>query len=598
MKKVIVFGSGNGSNFEAIVRYFQNKSVEFLCVSDKKDAFILERAKKFGIQTYYVPFLETYEFLINHPFDLVVLAGYMKVLPKKVIELGKFINIHPSLLPAYKGKDVIKRAYEANEQVTGVTVHNVNEEVDSGKIIAQIPVTIEKNMTLEALEEKIHETEHFLYPKVIDNVLFPNKKTGLKVLLYGGGAREHALAYKISLSSRLSKLYLCNPNDGFLDLGEVIKADNYESLAKIAKEKDIDLLVVGPENPLAEGIVDEFKKLGIPSIGVDKKWAALESSKSFAKNFMIRNNLPTARFETITSTDQIQDTLDKFNLPVVIKADGLAAGKGVQIIMSKEEAQTELHSFLSGKYGEASKKIVVEEFLAGEEISLISLWDGQTLLPLIPARDYKRLLDNNEGPNTGGMGAYCPVKLTSKEELDIKEYLSFLESALKKEKADFTGIIYSGLMMTKDGVKVLEYNMRFGDPETQALMIHLETDLLEIFEAAISKKLDAIDLRWKTGTSTCLVIAANGYPYNPQNGSEIKNSYEISEKYGINIFYAGIKRDNSSLIANGGRILSICKTNAKNDIYAAANELIYDDKCFRNDIGAEIDERACNYSRV
>jgi phosphoribosylamine---glycine ligase len=594
MKKIIVFGSGNGSNFEAIVKYFQGKNLEFVCVSDKKDAFILERAKKYGIQNYYVPFSQTYEFLKNQHFDLAVLAGYMRVLPKEVIELGRFINIHPSLLPAYKGKDVIKRAYEANEKVTGVTVHNVNEEVDSGEIIAQIPVTIEENMTLQALEAKIHEIEHLLYPKVIDNIIF----NGLKVLLYGGGAREHALAYKISLSSRLSKLYLCSPNDGFADMGEVIKADNYESLAKIAKEKDIDLLVVGPENPLADGIVDEFKKLGIPAIGADKKWAALESSKSFAKDFMIRNNLPTAGHEIITATEQIQDTLNKFTLPVVIKADGLAAGKGVQIMTSKEEAQTELKNFLSGKYGEASKKIVVEEFLEGEEISLIALWDGQTLLPLIPARDYKRLLDNNEGPNTGGMGAYCPVKLTEKEDSDIKKYLSALATALKKENADFTGIIYSGLMMTKDGVKVLEYNMRFGDPETQALMVHLETDLLEIFETAINKKLDKIDLRWKSGTSMCLVIAADGYPYSPKGGAEIKNVDEISKKYGVNVFYAGIKRDNSALVANGGRVLSICKTNDRNDIYAAANELIFDDKCFRSDIGVQIDERTCSYSRV
>lgn len=419
----------------------------------------------------------------------------------------------------------------------------------------------------------------------------------MKVLLLGGGAREHALAYKLSLSPILSQLYLSSPNDGFKHFGENITFDNYKNLASMSKEKGIELLVVGPENPLADGIVDEFKKVGIPSIGADKKWAQLESSKAFAKDFMQRNNIPTARFEVITKHEEIETKLNHFKFPLVLKADGLTAGKSVQIVSTRQEAEYVLNDFLNGKYGEASKKIIIEEFLEGEEISLISIWDGKTLLPLIPARDYKRLMDNNEGPNTGGMGAYCPVKLNLEEKEKIKSYVGLLNTALVKEKANFQGIIYSGLMMTKNGVKVLEYNMRFGDPETQALMMHLETDLLYILKKALEQSLSDIDLSWKQGTSFCLVIASNGYPENPKTGCHITNIKEIEDSLNIKVFYAGVELRDQTLISKGGRVLSICKTNSRNDIYTAAEKLKFDDKIYRKDVGAFTSEIAGNYNR-
>lgn len=407
----------------------------------------------------------------------------------------------------------------------------------------------------------------------------------MKVLLYGGGAREHAMAWKISSSPLLSKLYLSKPNDGFAELGEILEAENFTELAFKAKNENIDLLVVGPEKPLANGIVDEFRKHGIACIGPDKKWAMLESSKSFAKEFMVRNNIPTAGYFVLQDENQIENILNDVNYPVVIKADGLAAGKGVKIVNNKQEATESISEYLSGCFGEASKKVLVEEFLEGEEISLISIWDGKTLLPLIPARDYKRLLNDNQGPNTGGMGAYCPVHLTEEEKNSINNYVKTLENALLKEKADFAGIVYSGLMMTKQGLKVLEYNMRFGDPETQPLLTHLESDLLSVFVTATGKQLDKIELSWKSGTSMCLVIAANGYPYDPVKNGEIKNIEEIKEKFGVNVFFAGVKEENGKLLANGGRILSICKTDANEDVYSAAEELLFEDKYYRTDIG-------------
>jgi len=408
----------------------------------------------------------------------------------------------------------------------------------------------------------------------------------MKVLIYGGGAREHSLVWKISSSPLLSKLYLARPNDGFAHLGEVIDAQNHIELAQKSKALGIDLLIVGPEEPLINGIVDEFRKVGIRSIGPDRKWAMLEGSKSFAKDFMEKNNLPTARYVTIQKKEEISEALKNFDIPVVLKADGLAAGKGVVIAQSNEEAKNTLTEFLEGKYGEASKKIVVEEFLDGGEISLISLWDGKTLLPMIPARDYKKLMDGNQGPNTGGMGAYCPVALTLDQENELNNYIRKLEQALRSENADFTGIVYSGLILTKNGLKVLEYNMRFGDPETQALVLHLESDLLYVFDKTARKELDKVQFVWKGDMSLCLVIAAKGYPAEPVKGGTINNIDRIEKEWGVNIFFAGVKKD-INLVANGGRVLSICKTGLKSrsDVYKAAENLSFADKYYRNDIG-------------
>ncbi len=409
----------------------------------------------------------------------------------------------------------------------------------------------------------------------------------MKVLIYGGGAREHALARKIKQSPLLEKLYLCKPNDGFAGLGEVIEAENFSVLAQISGEKGVDLLVVGPEDPLMGGIVDEFKKAGIPAIGADKKWAMLEGSKSRAKEFMLRNNIPTAKYETITGTEDVYNVLDRFSVPVVLKADGLAAGKGVYIAASRVDAEMTLKEYLEGKFGEASSKVVVEEYLEGPEISLISLWDGETLLPFIPARDYKKLSEGDKGPNTGGMGAYCPVSLTGDEYRALEEYAKNLENALKNEHAEFTGVVYSGLIMTKQGLKVLEYNMRFGDPETQPLLMHLDSDLLEVFKTTVDKELHKVSLKWKKGQTFCVVVAAAGYPENPAKGGVIGNINEVIQNHGVEIFFAGVKKEGGTIVGNGGRVLSVCQTGpcAQKYIYDAISELDFNDKIYRKDIG-------------
>lgn len=411
----------------------------------------------------------------------------------------------------------------------------------------------------------------------------------MNILVYGSGGREHALAWKISQSPLLNKLFLALPNDGFKNLGEEIAFADFEDLVKKCVENGINLAVIGPEDPLSKGIVDIFNENGIKCIGANKKWAQLESSKKYAKEFMTKHGIPTAKYLTVKSKVNIDNILEQFSVPPVLKADGLAAGKGVHLSKNMSEAKQVLEEFLDGKYGEASTSVVVEEFLEGEELSLISIFDGETLLPLETARDYKRLLDGQQGPNTGGMGAYCPVQLSEKQKIELQEYLKKLETALRTEQADFVGIVYSGLMLTKDGIKVLEYNMRFGDPETQPLMCHLDSDILEIFSKASGKKLHEVKTQWKSGTTIAVVVASEGYPENPKKDCGINGLLEALENNGTQVFYAGVKKESEKLLSNGGRVLAICandtdieKVRAK--IYKTIDEIDFSDKIYRTDI--------------
>lgn len=411
----------------------------------------------------------------------------------------------------------------------------------------------------------------------------------INVLVYGSGARENAIAWKISQSPLLNKLYLALPNDGFKNIGEEIIFSDFEDLAKKCADNHINLAVIGPEDPLSKGIVDVLCKHGIKCIGANKKWAQLESSKKFAKEFMNKHNIPTAKYMVVKSKKDIDNVLVQFSHPPVLKADGLAAGKGVHISVDMADAERTLKEFLNGKYGEASSSVVVEEFLQGEELSIISLFDGLTLLPFIPARDYKRLKENQIGPNTGGMGAYCPVKLSKKQEEDLQNYLGKLEGALKTEKADFVGIVYSGLILTEEGIKVLEYNMRFGDPETQPLMYHLDSDILEIFINATEKKLANINLKWKNGSTIAVVVASQGYPENPKKGCEIKGINETTKNNHTQIFYAGVKAVDGKMLSNGGRVLTVCANGLeikkiREKIYKTIDEIEFSDKIFRKDV--------------
>lgn len=410
-------------------------------------------------------------------------------------------------------------------------------------------------------------------------------RTTLNILVFGSGAREHAIADSVLKSPLIDKLYLAQA--GAFDLGEVIEFSDYEDLAKKCAGLKIDMAIFGPEEPLCQGIVEIFKSHNIPCIGVNKYFSQLESSKLFGKKFMEKYGIKTAKYEVINNLSTVQP----FNRStVVIKADGLCGGKGVVIANNEAFAQKTIEEFLAGKFGENSKTVLLEEFLQGEELSLMSLWDGKTLLHFAPSKDFKRLNKSPSAPNTGGMGAFCPVKLNSFQQKKLDEYKNKLKKALETEKADFVGFIYSGLIMAqKEGVwdwHVLEYNVRLGDPEAQATLAHLKTDFLEVLKAALEQNLDKIKLEYNEDISACLTLACEGYPKTPRDGKKITLPEETAENRDIKVFYAGVEKIDGELYSKGGRVLSLCTTSQDPfwDLKNFAKEIEMENKYFRTDL--------------
>ncbi len=407
----------------------------------------------------------------------------------------------------------------------------------------------------------------------------------MKILLFGSGAREHALYEAILKSVLIKKENIYFAQTGSFADSQIIEFLDYDELAKKALDIGIKLLIVGPETPLAEGICDIFNKYNINTIGANKYWAQLESSKSFAKQFMLNFNIKTAKYCILSDVSEIENKLKNFSYPPVIKADGLAAGKGVYLPKTFDEAKVVAKEFLNGKFSEASKKIIMEQRLFGRELSLFSLWDGKTLLNFPPACDFKRLLDNDMGENTGGMGSAFPCELLGKEKESVENYLRKLENALKHSDAKFCGIIYSGIMLCDDDVFVLEYNMRFGDPEIQSILENFRGDILDVFIKMTQGRLNEVNLCFNDEPSYCVVLASSGYPSLPKFGCEIFN-LDAAVNHGVRVLFAGAKKIGNKYYTNGGRVLNLvkCGKNALFDIYKTANEIKFDGKIYRKDI--------------
>lgn len=418
----------------------------------------------------------------------------------------------------------------------------------------------------------------------------------MKVLIIGGGAREHALGWKLSQSKKISRLYFAPGNGGTSNIGQNLDINTNEiiQLCEIAKKLRVDLSVVGPELPLANGIVDYFKNHGLMIFGPTQKAARIESSKAFAKELMQKYNIPCAKSTTVTSINEAEKQIDKYPFPLVLKADGLAAGKGVIIVNSKYEALKTLEDFFVKRvFNEAGEKVIIEEHLTGKEVSLLVFTDGNHTIPMVPACDYKRAFDDDKGPNTGGMGSYSPPKFFTREHINItmSTIINPAISALNKENCPYSGVLYAGLMLTDDGPKVLEFNARFGDPETQVILPRLKTDLIDIMLSVCKGQLSKINIEWSESACLGVVLASKGYPEKYETGFPINGLNEIDND--ILVFHAGTKIDNNKkgLITSGGRVLTIVATGhnlaeAREKVYRNINKIHFDGCFYRNDIGA------------
>ncbi len=415
----------------------------------------------------------------------------------------------------------------------------------------------------------------------------------MKVLVVGGGGREHAICWKLAQSPRVTELYCAPGNGGISQIATCvpISATDVEGMVKWAKENAVDFVMVAPDDPLALGMVDALEAAGIRAFGPRKNAAIIEASKAFSKELMKKYGIPTAKYETFTDEAAALAYIDEQGAPIVVKADGLALGKGVTVAATVEEAKQAVRDMMEGgKFGASGSTVVIEECMVGPEVTVLAFADGETVVPMISSQDHKRAYDGNEGPNTGGMGAFCPSPNYTQEiaERCVKEIFNPTLEALKAEGRPFKGVIYFGLMLTADGPKVVEYNARFGDPETQPLLSMLDTDLLDIFEACVDGKLAELDIQWKPGAACCLVLASGGYPLDYKKGYEIEGLDEVPEW--ATVFHAGTKLSGSVYTTNGGRVLGVTAvgTDLKDAVakaYEAAKPIHWTDMHYRTDIG-------------
>lgn len=419
----------------------------------------------------------------------------------------------------------------------------------------------------------------------------------MKVLVIGSGGREHAMVWKLAQSSKIKKLYCAPGNDGIGRMAELVSiaVDDLDGLLDWVKKEEIDLTIVGPEVPLVLGIVDRFNKAGLKIFGPTQKAAMIEGSKAFAKDLMQKYGIPTADYQVFTDTENARAYIEEIGAPIVIKADGLAAGKGVVVALDLQAALQAIDEIMeSQKYGESGNKIVVEEYLDGVEVSLLALTDGKAILPMTPAHDHKAVYDGDKGPNTGGMGAFSPSHLVGDQM--IKEITARIVNptlaALANEGIKYRGILYAGLMLTENGPKVLEYNARFGDPETQVILPRLKNDLVELIEAVLEERLEDIELSWRDEKALTIVLTSGGYPGSYEKGKEIiglDRNGQVTDK-DITVFHAGTRCTEEKWLTDGGRVLALTALGAdfkqaQERAYQAIEKIEFADQHYRKDIG-------------
>lgn len=420
----------------------------------------------------------------------------------------------------------------------------------------------------------------------------------MNILIVGSGGREHTLAWKLDQSPAVDRLFCAPGNAGISSIAECVNIPSHdiEALADWASNQEIDLTIVGPEAPLVDGIVDHFEERGLSIFGPRQDAARIEGSKVFANELMKKYDIPTAEYRTFTDPEQAREFVDQIGTPLVIKAEGLAAGKGVTVAMDREQAMEGIeNTMVNKKFGDAGNRIVIEEYLEGEEVSILGLTDGETIVPLATSQDHKAINEGGTGPNTGGMGAYSPAPMVS-DELFQEIQDDILHPAidgLRNEGCPYTGVLYAGLMLTDDGPKVLEFNARFGDPEAQVILSRMENDLVDVLQAVQNRELEQLEMQWTNDVAVCVILASGGYPIEYEKGKRITGPDSVENREDITVFHAGTAYDDDqNLITDGGRVLGV---NALGDTYETAiqkaydavEEIHFDDQYFRTDIGQQ-----------
>ena len=603
-RNIAIFASGRGSNFVAIVRACREGRLDatpVVCVCDRPDAPVVAEAARLGIrmiaanpETFdskrdYEAFLA--ERLRRMEVSLICLAGYMRIVGRELLSAfpGRIINIHPSVLPAFRGRDAIRRAFETGTDRYGVTVHRVDSGVDTGPIILQHSFNFTGD-DLVSLERKIHEVEHDLYPRAIQSMLDRLEK-GAKVLVVGGGGRCHALVDAFFRSEKTGEIYCAPGNPGIAEKAVCIPVEctDIRCLADFAETGHMDLTVVGPEAPIFKGIADEFHRRGLTIFAPAQQAARIEESKLFAKEIMAEAEVATGDFKAFDDFVSAMDYIKGKSLPVVIKYDGPAAGKGVEIVTDLAEAEAALGGMLvNRRFGSA--KVLVEEHLEGREFSLMCFVNGRKVYPLSPARDYKRAFEGDTGPNTGRMGAYSPVDFITPEiaEECIGNIIQPVADRLVEHGTPFVGVLYAGLILTAGGPKVLEFNCRFGDPETEVVLPRLESDLYSFIRAVLNA--EDFTPRWSKDYCVGVVMAAKGYPGKYGQCIPLKPLESPKAQF----FHMGTAvSSDATLVSAGGRVVIAIGKNR--DFYKAreiareAVERVVNEDCFyRKDIGTII----------
>lgn len=422
----------------------------------------------------------------------------------------------------------------------------------------------------------------------------------MKILVVGSGGREHAIVASIAKSKRVSKIYCAPGNAGIAELAQCVDIGvmEFDKLVAFAREKEIDLTVVAPDDPLVAGAVDAFEAAGLRAFGPRANAAIIEGSKAFSKDLMKKYGIPTAAYETFDDAEAALAYLKKADFPIVLKADGLALGKGVLICNTLEEAKAGVREIMLDKhFGDAGNKMVIEEFMTGREVSVLAFCDGKTIKTMTSAQDHKRALDGDKGLNTGGMGTFSPSPFYTDEIADFcqREIYQKTIDAMEKEGRPFVGVLFTGLMMTEKGTKVLEFNARFGDPEAQVVLPRMKNDIIDVFEACIDGRLDTIDLEFEDNAAVCVVLASSGYPVSYEKGFEIKGLDNFKDREGYYAFHAGTRLEDGKVLTNGGRVIGITAKGdtlieARANAYKAAEWVDFENKYMRHDIGKAIEQ--------